>query len=408
MADHNGVMQTQWTGWLDRILPVEHHSGMDAVELRVLGVLSRMGEGSTRIDVNQQTSIAVADAGHLLFDPDGTIGSNAATVDGVDYLASAILGGKSMARWWVDNKTRLQALRELEQTEDSFLFERKDGVPGLAASDYRTNAASRVSHVTFTDEAPLAGEIPAFAEGLLPDHPLQDLANRIISRLPTYSTGTEQVLWSGTLNIPAGGLPFQVRYPGPDSSPGHLAVASWTDPVAGTDYIATTGITVSMETAGDVATITIGNTGGTRDFTLQVRGQPLVSAPPIFIVSEDAASIAAHGLYEYEFPAPWLSTVGDVTSHHGFILRVYGQPSERLTIRWPAHYDLQQATERDLGDRVTVKRRGAVNDYFIESVSHVVRQAYDEVSYTLSPADVFGQVIILDVGPALDAGILAT
>ena len=404
--DGAGNMTTQWTGWLDDIKPMEPVSGLDRVELRALGVLSRLGR---RINVDQQTAVTTGAAARLLFDPDGTIGNNPANVDGADYLAAAIKGSQTMDRWWVDDKPRLSALRELESTENGFVLERKDGVVGLQAGDGRTGVSARMSHIIFTDEYPLPGEIPALADGVNPDHPLQDLANRITSQLRTYTQANQQVLWSATgLTIPANdSLVIQARYPTASSPGSHVATDSWTPLAAGTDYTAHANLTVTMETAGDVATVTIANSGAARSFDLQIRGIPLVSADPFDITTNDQDSIDEHGLYEYTFPAPWLSTAVDVSSNHGFILRVFGQPAERLRVRFLAHYNQGQSAARDISERVTVKRRNTEYDYFIESVGSEVRGQTHYLVYTLSPAGVYGSVIILDQGPPLGRGILA-
>ena len=93
----------------------------------------------------------------------------------------------------------------------------------------------------------------------------------------------------------------------------------------------------------------------------------------------------------------------------GFILSVYSRPAERLTATWEAASDLDHATERDFSDRIGVIRRGTDNEYFIESIAHSFSNdgAFHYITYTLSPAAVFGNVIILDTGPGLDVGILA-
>ena len=128
------------------------------------------------------------------------------------------------------------------------------------------------------------------------------------------------------------------------------------------------------------------------------------------IPNQDDASIAAYGPSSiYPLPTFWLSTIRDVRSLQGFILSVYSQPAERLTGTWEAASDLDQATDRDLSDRIGVVRRGTDNEYFIESIAHAFSGdgAFHYITNTLSPAAVFGNVIILDTGPGLDTGILA-
>ena len=120
-----------------------------------------------------------------------------------------------------------------------------------------------------------------------------------------------------------------------------------------------------METLGDVATVTIENTNNA-DATmmdLQIRGLPLIQADPIEIPNQDQDSIDAYGPSSiYPLPTFWLSTIRDVLSLQGFILSVYSQPAERLTGTWEAASDLDQATDRDLSDRIGVVRGALITN----------------------------------------------
>ena len=408
MADSGGTLVTQWTGWLDDLRSVDVQSGLDRVQLRALGVLSRLSGHAT---VDQQTSILTRNAARRLFDPDGSIGSSAAVVDGVDYLAARFGGDREMARWWAADQPRLTSLRELEGTEGGFLFEAKDGYPAMDAYTRRSSASSRTSLMTLTDETPMAGEIPAVMDGLTPDQPFQDFANRIVSILRKYAAGSQQVLWSADgLDVPGNTtIPIVARYP--NSPTDEVAVSSWTALQSGTDYTAQSGVTVSMVTQGNEATVTIANSNGAAiSMDLQIRGFPLVSAHPVEIPAQDADSILAYGPSSvYPLPTFWLSSVADVMSLQSFILSVYGEPAERVTGTWEAGTDLDQATERDVSDRVSVTRRGSEYDYFIESIGHSFSAdgAFHYVTNTLSPAGLYGQVIVLDQGPPLGEGVLA-
>ena len=170
--------------------------------------------------------------------------------------------------------------------------------------------------MTLTDETPLAGEIPAVMDGLTPDQPFQDFANRIVSTLRKYTAGSQQVLWEADgLDVPGNTTVVIVaRYP---SSPtDNVAVSSWTPLQSGTDYTAQSGVTVSMVTQGNEATVTITNANGASiSMDLQIRGLPLVSAHPVEIPAEDADSILAYGPSAvYPLPTFWLSSVADIMS----------------------------------------------------------------------------------------------
>ena len=408
MTDSAGVLKTQWTGWIDELRNIEVLNGLDYVQVRALGVFSRLNGHAT---VNQQTSILTRNAAQRLFDPDGSIGASAAVVDGVDYLADRFGGDREMARWWAADQSRLKSLRELEGTEGGFLFEAKDGYPAMDAYTRRSSASSRTSLMTLTDETPLAGEIPAVMDGLTPDQPFQDFANRITSILRKFAPGSQQVLWEADgLDVPGNTTAVIVaRYP--NSPVDNVAVSSWTALAAGTDYTAQSGVAVSMVTQGNEATVTIVNSNGAAiTMDLQIRGRPLVQAHPIEIPAQDADSILAYGPSAvYPLPTFWLSSVADVMSLQSFILSIYAEPAERVTGTWEAASDLDQATARDLADRVSVIRRGTEYDYFIESIGHHFSPdgAFHYITDTLSPAGLYGQVIVLDQGPALGVGVLA-
>ena len=80
-----------------------------------------------------------------------------------------------------------------------------------------------------------------------------------------------------------------------------------------------------------------------------------------------------------------------------------------MTGTWEAASDLDQATQRDVSDRVSVTRRNTEYDYFIESIGHSFSPdgAFHYITDTLSPAGLYGQVIVLNQGPPLGEGVLA-
>ena len=170
--------------------------------------------------MGQQTAITTGDAGQLLFDD---------VEDAAFYNPAHINGDRVMGRWWSDGP-RWKALQDLEQTEAGFINVRKDGFIALDAAANRQGASSRVSQATFTDAMPGAGEIPAVANGIIPDHPREDLANIITSNVIPYSVGNQQVLWSvDDLAISAGAdFPITVAFPDETSSSAHVGVDSWT------------------------------------------------------------------------------------------------------------------------------------------------------------------------------------
>ena len=406
MNDGAGVLETQWTGWLRTIEQFDRATGFDRVRLRALGVISRLnppriGQQQRPVVVAQQTNINVQVAARLIFDPDGSIGSADAVVDGVDYRASYIRGTREMARWWAA-RPRLVELRDLEQTEGGFLLEPKDGFIGMEATDYRQRIAAQISEATFVDTNPSADQIPAIANGINPDHPYEDLANVITSQVRTYGIGAEETLWSVDAFPIAGSSDFTIviRYPNENTRSNNVAVSSWTALAAGTDYMAQAGVTLTLTTDGNEAAIRIQNTNLTATtMDIQLRGAPIVRNQAVEIITADQDSIDEVGQpIPYPFATPWLSSPVTVKILHDILLRLYSSPAERLTLTWEAESDRAKAARLDLSDRVEVMRRGEATEYFIESIRHrVTSDFFHFITMTLSPAGIYGSLFVMGV-----------
>ena len=379
MNDGAGALETQWTGWLRTIEQIDRGSGLDRVRLRALGVISRLnppriGQQQLPVVVPQQINLTTQAAARLIFDPDGSIGSADAVVDGVDYRASYINGSRSMARWWA-SRPRLVELRDLEQTETGFLWEPKDGFVGMQGTAHRQQASAQVSQATFVDTNPAAGEIPAIRDGIKPDHPYEDLANIITSLVRTYGVGAEEVLWSVAGFPIAGNSDFSIviRYPHEDAGSDRVAVSSWTALTEGTDYDAQPGVTLTLTTDGNNATIRIQNVSVATTMGIQLRGIPVVRNSAVEIITQDQDSIDEVGQpIPYPFETPWISNTATVAVIHGILLRLYSQPAERLTLTWEIESGRAKAASLDVSERVEVMRRGEATEFFIESIRHRV------------------------------------
>ena len=416
MNDGTGTLVTQWTGWLRTIDQIDRHTGFDRAQFEAYGVISRLnppraGLRQQTVEIDQQTNINTRSAARLLFDPDGTRMTGDHVFDGIDYRQSYINGNRSIARWWAD-RPRLVELRDLEQTEGGFVWEPKDGFIAMDSADHRQSGAQQVVQATFTDSAvPGAGHIPVVLNGMKPDHPYEDLANIITSQVRTYGIGTEEVLWSVD-DLPIEGnsdSEIVIVYPDEGTARNKVAVSSWTALAAGTDYTAQSGVTLTMTTEGNQATIRIQNTNSSdTTMDIEVRGVPIVRNPPIDIITKDQDSIDAIGQpYPYPYDVPWLSSPATVKVIHEILLRIHADPAERLTLTWEAGSDRELAAELDLSDRVEAMRRGILTDYFIESIRHrVTADFFHLVTMTLSPAAVYGSLFVIGVS-RYGEGVLA-
>ena len=92
----------------------------------------------------------------------------------------------------------------------------------------------------------------------------------------------------------------------------------------------------------------------------------------------------------------------------GFLVRLLKDPQTRAKVTFEGARYEEAADSLDLSQRVTLRRRGVSEDMFVEGIEHSLsRGGRHYVSVLLSPAGSFGDVIVLDIGPGLDTGILS-
>ena len=88
-------------------------------------------------------------------------------------------------------------------------------------------------------------------------------------------------------------------------APGRTSASTaWTPLAAGTDYTAQAGVTLTLTTEGNTATIRIQNTGTATTMSIQLRGTPVVRGNPIKIITPDQDSIDEHREEPYPFDTP--------------------------------------------------------------------------------------------------------
>ena len=322
-----------------------------------------------------------------------SIGEIAKLVGGATGITTTYLtGGKVLDRWkGVDAQDALSVLQDLEEYEEGFLLERQDGELALEAENARSTGASAVSALTLTDQIETATDIPLL-EGSALDWGFRYVANAVYVPVTELSETGEITMITGAPNpvIPAGGTrELLFSYPAPyatGSRATHQGAASWTEPVAGTDYTAQNGLTVTGTVEGEQYRVRFENSSGqaiTVD-DLEIRGKAVESGIPVIVSAKDAASIARFGEREYTRPSPLFTTIGAAQEYADGIISRRKVPHGWLVARWPAYLDVAKARALDVSRRITVERQGETAEYFIEGIGIAMR-GFVRMEYLLSP-----------------------
>ena len=363
-----------WSGILDA--PRYRRRPVPQLDIIALGRLSALRQP---VSVATQTMLTIGEIAKLV---GGAIG----------ITTTYLTGGKSLDRWkGVDDQDALSVLHDLEETEEGFLFERQDGRLALEHESARSAGASAVSALTLTDQIEAATDIPLL-EGSALDWGFRYVANAVYVPVTELAETGEITMITGAPNpvIPAGGTrELLFSYPAPSdigSRPTHQGAASWTEPVAGTDYTAQNGLTVTGTVEGEQYRVRFENSSGqaiTVD-DLEIRGKAVESGIPVIVSAKDAASIARFGEREYARPSPLFTTVGAAQEYADGIISRRKLPHGWLVARWPAYLDAAKARTLDLSRRITVERLGETADYFIEGIGLAMR-GFARMEYLLSP-----------------------
>ena len=340
-----------------------------------------------------------------------TIGAVAKLVGAATGIITTHLGGdKTLDRWvGVDDQEALTVLEDLEETEEGFLYERADGDLELEPEDFRRTGDSAISAMTIKDETEANDDVPLLRGSAL-DWGFRQIANSVRVPVETLSESAEMTLWTSAqeLVVPANNLRIIIiNYPNADAPANHRGAASWIEPVAGTDYTAVSGLTLSGSGDGVRYVIAMTNSLSTTitiaEGDLQVRGKALVAGALLWVESEDATSIDTFGEREYPRPSPLFTDIGEAQEYADGIVAASASPNGWLVARWPAYTAVSMARTLELSRRITVLRDAEQIDYYIEGVS-IALIGFTRMEYLLSPVPGAGRPFTPGVTLALVGG----
>lgn len=394
-----------WTGWLVTIVPENPIKSLPTAELTAEGSLALLNADDAR--VSPQTTILTGTAYGLVLDS----ANWSATMRDIDA------GQTTMTRYWADSKA-LFAQRKIDDTEIAFTRENRSGHIVWEDRDRRKKAPHLTSQATYTDE----GATIRYRDVSQRD-PFENVYKTFRARVTEHTVAATAVLWTvvGEPAIePGQTMVFWAEYPAKDSPVEAVGVNLWTTPVASTDYVANdtsggggTDLTASMGVAVDKFTesmkISVTNNASVRAYltTLQARGDALNQSETVTVTHEVSNSPVES---EWPSPAEFIPNVNEAQDHVDYRAAVHGSVAPILTIAYLANAALaflQDARDREISDRVTVKSNAATNlgineDFFLERIAFMIdRYGSHEVELELSPARNVEPFWVLDVG-ALD------
>lgn len=294
--------------------------------------------------------------------------------------------GASFARfWWADDKDALTAVQEIVEAEGppaiayvapdgTFIF--RDRHHRLLRTESLVSQASfDAARITGCDIIPVTGM--SYTNPFTYEAGWRDIVNEVDARTdertidpmvdPVWESTDPFVIQSGeTITILA-----------TTSEPMFGAIT----PQANSDYfwIGPGTVTVTLSRfSGQTIGINLTSTGGLSTVTfLRLRARLIPVTRMIQIVEQDPGSIDTFGKKTYPEAIPW-ATPNDVRAVAQVILSHYAQrrPTVGMRLSPCDEEHFEQILIRTLSDRITIGNAelGLSDDFFIESVSHVIRR----------------------------------
>lgn len=389
-----------WTGKLDVVNPQISISEANTALLEAMGPLAWLSRADFDlflfINTNQLSGAVMNDLLDAVSWPAGSrnIDAGRSTIAQYYFNKSGVLGTRDRKVSFID------AAHKVEETENGFLHEGKNGIIKFEDRDHRLDSVVVTAKVGLSDD-PSAGEI---TYGTIDQSDLEDeIFNLFTTTIQNYTVGSITDIWTNPEavvsganipTIPAGQSKTYVAAAPVDAS--YDVISLWTTPVATTDFLANseadgTGTNVTGDIAVVVVkstllmTITFTNNHASLDakFTLmKARGQPLNLDNPVLVLAQNVVSQAKYGIRKFPIPAEMVRDTEEGQDHVDWLNSVYSEVRPKLDMTIYANKDsdhLEHVLIRDISDCIDVEANstrtqlGLVDHhFFIESMKHTV------------------------------------
>ena len=413
--------QTVWTGYVKSIVPFPNLQGNDIAVLEAIGSLGYLNQKTIKVapQTNRNTGTAIGD----ILDASGW-GASDRDLD---------TGNTTISRFSIPAGTNtIEALRMVENSENGFVSETKDG-----KIKFEKRQARQVDTTATTSQATLsdATSTSNFSFNRIEqEDSIKNIFNEITVNIKNYQTESgADVVWihaetgadspaipSGQTRIYRAFFPqltsdtMQSIYTSADSINAWTSTASTTDVLAntsadGSGSNATSDLTIAnVKTANYMdITLTNGNASTVYITKLQARATVTSSLDDTQITASDSTSETAFGKRVHDSTAPFVPDSEEGFRWCQYNLVRFKDPLQILNVTIPANRNdttLDNVMSLDISHRITLDAHtktgllSADKDFFIENESHFVNNnKIHTVVYALSPVSSIGKFWVMGV-----------
>lgn len=261
---------------------------------------------------------------------------------------------------------------QITRAEAGYLTDGSDGRIYFLDHGYRANnqtaSTSAVIDASYRPQSGSVAPISIKQNGNLDDSVFNDFNNEIgkwlVGGVTTIAiladSASEDDNIPKAIPIQAGQTFFRVSLPSNRNvDPALTRVNSWAAPVPGTDFITTTGATITIVSASLTEAIIRINSSRAGNITkLEIKGRPMALREGESLVRpNDSASIAKYTRRSYPFPLRIIANQASAVDNANYLLSRYKDPSPLVLVEMsPLHPDQKQfCQDIDIMDIVGVR-----------------------------------------------------
>tara|TARA_R110000824_G_scaffold126285_6_gene285828 strand:+ start:3182 stop:4759 length:1578 start_codon:yes stop_codon:yes gene_type:complete len=413
--------QTVWTGYVKSIVPFPSLQGNDIAVLEAIGSLGFLNQKTIKVapQTDRNTGTAIGD----ILDASGW-GASARDLD---------TGNTTIKRLTIPANTKtIDALRMVENSENGFVSETKDGKIKFEKRQARlVDSTATTSQATLSD----ASSVSNFSFSRIEQQDsIRNIFNEITVNIKNYQTESgADVVWihaetgSDSPAIPSGQKRiYRAFFPQLNSDTMQSiytsadSINAWTTTGATTDVLANTSADGSGSNATSDLTIanvktanymdislTNGNASTVYITKLQARATVTSSLDDTQITASDSTSETAFGKRVHDSTAPFVPNSEEGFQWCQYNLVRFKDPLQMLSVTIPANRNdttLTNVMSLDISNRITLDAHtktglmSADKDFFIEAESHFVNNnKIHTVVYDLSPVSSIGKFWVMGV-----------
>ena len=413
--------QDQWVGYLESVVPFPQISGRDTAVLSAVGPLGFLNRRTIKVSpqADRRTDQAIGD----ILDAAGWAASDRDLDE----------GNTTIKRFSIPPNTRtIDALRMVENTENGFISETKDGKIKYENRQARfkdTNAIT--SQATLSD----ATSTSNFSFNTIEqEDSLANIFNEVTIGLKKHTTQAgADIVWihpevgSDSPAIPPGQTRiYRAVFPQEKADTTQMlftsadSIGAWTTTAATTDVLAnlssdgtgtnvTSDLTISNTKTANAMDISLTNDNDSTVYItkLQARATIVTQSDTSTITVKDATSENTFGKRSFESNAPFIPSSEEAFRWCQFNLVRFKDPIQTLKVQIPANRNdttLEKIQSLDISDRITLDihtKTGLIaadKDFFIEAISNfVINKAQHQTQLVLSPVSSISRFWVLGV-----------